>query len=744
MLGELFGNRYRILRKIGEGGMAFVYVANDEKLGRQVAIKILHQHMEKNADIRKRFQHEAHAISGLDHPNIVKIYDFSGEHSDKLWIVTELISGKNLAEIIETAPGGWLHHIISVCIVREICKALEKAHEHGIVHRDVKPENVMVTGEGFIKLMDFGIAKNQQKSNLTVTGTFMGSPSYMSPEQVRGRDMDHRCDIYSLGVLFYEIVTGRLPFIGQSTHDVVLKILGGEYTYPRFIMPLLPAKLDEVINRALAKEPDSRFQHIRDLAWELDRFLQGQGFDESHIELERCFRDPDAYSQRLSRSTHTTSQQVTQRITALVHQTTTSHQTLQKTGVIHQRVPQAPQRFVDPAVILAEQVRSHNQSALAKPITDVPSRQEVVFREATSPEPQPRRSESPIPPPPRISNEAPVYRPQRQVRPSPPRAQGRQRIVRRVITYSVVQTPKGSLSMVFVALLVMAGGWWIYRDLIPKISQVTVPNYIHNHKTTPKPIPHRPIVKTPVSVPNRPPALILRQPLPVADPTPYVETRQPLPFKPHTRIPVEPKTPASPIDKLPGQLPTPEATEPPKIKPPPASMARITPKPVDGVGAMAIASQPAAEIYLDGKRVGTTIDTSSGSRWIEAAAGSHTIELRRTGFETAQQTVEFRPGIHTRLKTVTLQKSQQQTAPTYRITIVCNQTPADVTITPVDGGSTRSFTLTEPNKVVALERGVYEVLVVWKDQRKSRHLDLTGASSQLTFVADFKPAEKDD
>ena len=177
MRNSVLGGRYRILEMIGEGGMAYVYLALDEKLGRKVAIKVLHQHMEKNDDIRQRFQLEAQAISGLEHPNIVKIYDFSGNNSDRLWIVQEVINGKNLAEFVQEKKGGWLHPIIAACIIRESCKALEKAHSQGIVHRDIKPENIMLTDRGILKLMDFGIAKDMGSSRMTMTGTFMGSPS---------------------------------------------------------------------------------------------------------------------------------------------------------------------------------------------------------------------------------------------------------------------------------------------------------------------------------------------------------------------------------------------------------------------------------------------------------------------------------------------------------------------------------------------------------------------------------------
>jgi serine/threonine protein kinase len=299
MRNQLLGSRYRILDRIGEGGMAFVYLALDEKLGRKVAIKVLHEHMEKNADIRKRFQLEAEAVSRLEHPNIVKIYDFSGGESDRLWIVTEVIRGRNLAQYADKGEAHALHPVIATCIVREILRALTKAHDIGIVHRDIKPENVMITVDGRVKLMDFGIAKDLGRSNVTQTGTFMGSPSYMSPEQIRGRDVDQRSDLYSLSVLFYEIITGRLPFVGQTTHEVVMRIVDGAFTEPRFIVPTLPDTLNDLIVKGMAKKPDDRHESARAYGTILDQFLSQLGFDESHIELERYAQDKSSFEERL-------------------------------------------------------------------------------------------------------------------------------------------------------------------------------------------------------------------------------------------------------------------------------------------------------------------------------------------------------------------------------------------------------------------------------------------------------------
>jgi serine/threonine protein kinase len=302
MRNEVIGDRYRILDRLGEGGMAVVYTARDEKLDRVVAIKVLHEHLAKNEDIRQRFEQEARAISSLDHPNIVKVFDYSGPNSTQLWIVTELLKGQNLANFLRNFEGGKLNPIIAASIVREICKALEHAHSRDIVHRDIKPENVMVLDHGpvSIKLMDFGIAKNLHKNSMTLTGTFMGSPSYMSPEQIRGKGIDLRCDIYSLGVVLYELTTGRLPFIGTTTHDVILKIVEGNFIRPVDLVPETPGDIDRIICKAMASDAERRFQSGKMLGKELDLFLQRAGFVESHVELERYFQDRNAFEERLA------------------------------------------------------------------------------------------------------------------------------------------------------------------------------------------------------------------------------------------------------------------------------------------------------------------------------------------------------------------------------------------------------------------------------------------------------------
>lgn len=299
MRGQLIGNRYRIEHRLGEGGMASVYAALDEKLGRRVAIKILHKHLADNPELARRFFQEAHAISKLEHQNILKIFDVSSPDAKIMWIVTELLSGNNLAEYVRALPQNKLNYNVAALMIRELVKALEKAHSEGVVHRDIKPENIFILDSGLLKLMDFGIAKNLKSVAVTQTGTFMGSPHYMSPEQIKGTRIDPRSDLYSIGILFYELVTGKLPFNGSTTHDVILKITQGRYLEPSVHEPGLPGDLVKIICKLMSKNRVSRYQKVANLAMDLDQYFSNLGLSESHIELERYFSDPDSFELRL-------------------------------------------------------------------------------------------------------------------------------------------------------------------------------------------------------------------------------------------------------------------------------------------------------------------------------------------------------------------------------------------------------------------------------------------------------------
>ena len=285
MRHKYIGNRYRLKTLIGEGGMASVYAAVDEKLDRRVAIKILHSHLAKNDDIRQRFHMEAQSISSIDHPNIVKVYDYSGPESKLLWFVSEILYGLDLAAYVKKFKARKAPPLLSFLVASEIAEALISAHTNGIIHRDIKPENVMVLDSGKIKLMDFGIAKIAENANSTQTGTFMGSPSYMSPEQIKGVDVDEGTDIYSLSVVLYELICGTLPYTGSSTADVINKILVGNFKEPTEHVKTLDLKLEDIIVKGLEKKSRDRYRSMSEFKTEINKILEENHLLPSSITL---------------------------------------------------------------------------------------------------------------------------------------------------------------------------------------------------------------------------------------------------------------------------------------------------------------------------------------------------------------------------------------------------------------------------------------------------------------------------
>ena len=302
MREKRFGGRYRIRGLIGEGGMASVYVAVDETLDRKVAIKIMHSRLSKDAGLRERFRLEAKTLSGIDHPNIVRIYDYSGDESNQLWIVTEILRGSNLAQYIEKRGKQYLHHVVATLIVTEVAKALAHAHSKGVIHRDIKPENIMILEDGRIKIVDFGIAKDTNRNNMTITGTFMGSPSYMPPEQIRGAETNFKSDIYSLSIMYYEITTGHLPFTGNSTPEIINKIMEAKYIEPIQLKSSIPEIVNLLICRGMQSDPSNRFRDIAEMKASLQQYLDRTGFEESHLELERMFRNRHSFDKKLRNS----------------------------------------------------------------------------------------------------------------------------------------------------------------------------------------------------------------------------------------------------------------------------------------------------------------------------------------------------------------------------------------------------------------------------------------------------------
>ncbi len=287
-------SHYRILEKLGAGGMGEVYLAEDMKLGRKVAIKILSEEYTTNKDRLHRFEQEAAAASNLNHPNILTIHEV-GTDDGRHFIATEYIDGVTLRRKAAEAPLE-IREILEIAI--QIAGALEEAHAAGIVHRDIKPDNVMVRRNGYVKVLDFGLAKlteTMDRSPLdpdaatrvmvqTDAGVVMGTSHYMSPEQARGRPVDARSDIWSLGVVIYEMVTGRTPFTGETSTDVIVAITQKEPSPLARFAPNVPAELDWIVNKTLRKDRDERYQTIKELLTDLRRVKQRLEFEQ---ELER-------------------------------------------------------------------------------------------------------------------------------------------------------------------------------------------------------------------------------------------------------------------------------------------------------------------------------------------------------------------------------------------------------------------------------------------------------------------------
>ena len=262
---------YQIIEKLGEGGMGIVYLAEDTKLKRQVAIKFLPQHIAGNSDERKRFEIEAQAAAALNHPNIATI--FAIEHTvDDLFIVMEYIDGQELGGKI--TADRQLPIADCIDIATQIADGLQAAHEKGIVHRDIKSSNIMITDKGQVKIMDFGLAKVHGGAQLTQIGTTLGTIGYMSPEQARGEDVDLRSDIWSLGVLLYELITGQLPFKGDYEQAIIYCILNEKYAGLDNFRPDVPPELKSIVEKALEKDADKRYRQTKALIDDLKRMAE--------------------------------------------------------------------------------------------------------------------------------------------------------------------------------------------------------------------------------------------------------------------------------------------------------------------------------------------------------------------------------------------------------------------------------------------------------------------------------------
>lgn len=265
MIGQTISH-YRILEKLGEGGMGVVYRAEDTKLKRTVALKFLSPHLLTDEQHKRRFIHEAQAAAVLTHPHICTIHEID-EANGHTFMVMEYIEGESLRQKIEA---GTLDVGNALDIVIQIAKGLTKAHDQGIIHRDIKPGNVLMTPEGDAKIVDFGLAKLAAQTRLTKTGTSVGTISYMSPEQATGKEVDHRTDIWALGVMLYEMLAGRLPFRGDHEQAVLYLVINEDPEPVTHIRDDVPAELEEIVEKALAKSPDKRFAMISEFSGALE------------------------------------------------------------------------------------------------------------------------------------------------------------------------------------------------------------------------------------------------------------------------------------------------------------------------------------------------------------------------------------------------------------------------------------------------------------------------------------------
>ncbi|PWW06217.1 serine/threonine-protein kinase [Paenibacillus cellulosilyticus] len=270
MIGHELGGRYEIISRIGGGGMALVYKAHDVLLNRKVAVKVLRQQFVHDEEFIRRFRREAQSAASLSHPNVVSIYDV-GREDDVHFIVMEYVEGSNLNEIIhERAP---LQPEEAVHIAAQICDALVSAHQNQIIHRDIKPHNILIGNNGRVKVTDFGIARAVTASTITQTGSVVGSVHYFSPEHAKGTSTGEKSDLYSLGIVLYQMLTGKLPFHGESPISVALKHLQETFVEPRALNSLIPQSVENVILRAMRKNPSERYASAGDMLRDLETCL---------------------------------------------------------------------------------------------------------------------------------------------------------------------------------------------------------------------------------------------------------------------------------------------------------------------------------------------------------------------------------------------------------------------------------------------------------------------------------------
>jgi eukaryotic-like serine/threonine-protein kinase len=284
--------RYEVGRLLGAGGMAEVFEGRDRLLARRVAIKVLQAQFVRDPSFLIRFKREAQAAASLSHPNIVGVYD-TGTENGTHFIVMEFVDGRTLKEVIRAEGPLYPERAAEIC--GDVCSALVAAHARGLIHRDIKPGNVMLTPDGKVKVMDFGIARATTSETITQTAAVVGTAQYISPEQAQGQTVDYRSDLYSLGCCLYEMLTGTVPFTGATPVAIAYRHVREDPTPPRQLNPDVPAPLEAICLKAMAKLPDNRYQTAAEMQDDLERFRNGQPV------LATPLLDPAATTQAIPR-----------------------------------------------------------------------------------------------------------------------------------------------------------------------------------------------------------------------------------------------------------------------------------------------------------------------------------------------------------------------------------------------------------------------------------------------------------
>lgn len=298
--GYVLGNRYRIIRSLGEGGMANVYLAHDLVLDRDVSVKLLRLDLRDDPQTKKRFQREAMAATQLNDPNIVGVYDVGEEHGTQ-YMVMQYVQGTDLKQYITKNYPIPLPQVVD--IMEQVLSAVESAHEHGIIHRDLKPQNILIDQNKNLKITDFGIATASFDNSLTQTNTLVGSVHYLSPEQARGSVATKRSDIYSLGIILYELLTGHVPFEGKNAVSIALQHFRDQIPSVRAVNPDIPQALENVVYKATAKDPRDRYASAKEMAADLktslnaDRQAEPKFFEKNHCDEETKVMDLKAIKQ---------------------------------------------------------------------------------------------------------------------------------------------------------------------------------------------------------------------------------------------------------------------------------------------------------------------------------------------------------------------------------------------------------------------------------------------------------------